>query len=132
LEIVMLQATCGKCGEIFVPADEQDLEHGIRNDGEPCGGTGVDLGGWVFTGDHLELVGSQSLGTMLAIAMDDLNEEDTRSDAELEAYAEFWQVVEDAVDGRRFGTLPDVTAMQEIETARTMFLEAMKEARRDR
>lgn len=44
---MMLEATCGRCGETFVPADENDLEHGVREDGTACGGTGVIDGAWI-------------------------------------------------------------------------------------
>lgn len=37
---ISLEATCGGCGETFVPADENDLEHGEREDGTPCGSRG--------------------------------------------------------------------------------------------
>lgn len=37
---VHLLATCTRCGESFVPADEQDLVHLVREDGEECGGRG--------------------------------------------------------------------------------------------
>jgi hypothetical protein len=40
------EAQCQKCGEIFNPADENDLEHGMRDDEQECGGQGVLLGGW--------------------------------------------------------------------------------------
>lgn len=44
----MLEAHCGLCGETFVPADEDDLEHGLRKDETPCGGQGEITGTWVF------------------------------------------------------------------------------------
>lgn len=48
----MLEATCGKCGETFNPTGEEDgwpdaPEHEWREEiGQPCGGTGVNLGDW--------------------------------------------------------------------------------------
>lgn len=41
-----LEARCGACGDTFNPADEDDLVHVARVDGEPCGGVGELLGGW--------------------------------------------------------------------------------------
>lgn len=51
----MLEAQCTKCGDAFVPADENDLEHFVRtsddeHQGEPCGGRGVILGEWITRG----------------------------------------------------------------------------------
>lgn len=43
----MLEAECTECGETFVPADEDDLIHGLRADETPCGGLGVIVGRWV-------------------------------------------------------------------------------------
>lgn len=43
---IMLEAVCGKCGETFIPCDENDTEHIEREDGEPCGGTGEIIGEW--------------------------------------------------------------------------------------
>lgn len=36
----MLEATCGKCGETFNPADVQDIIHMTKEEGSFCGGTG--------------------------------------------------------------------------------------------
>lgn len=36
----MLEATCGKCGETFIPSDVQDIIHTTKEDGTFCGGTG--------------------------------------------------------------------------------------------
>jgi len=44
----MLQARCTKCKETFVPEDENDLEHGVTEMGDPCGGLGVIEGEWVL------------------------------------------------------------------------------------
>lgn len=41
---MIFEAKCQKCGETFNPADDRDLEHGIRDDGEECGGQGTLLG----------------------------------------------------------------------------------------
>lgn len=51
----MLEAQCTKCGDTFVPADENDLEHFVRtsddeHQGEHCGGRGVILGEWITRG----------------------------------------------------------------------------------
>jgi hypothetical protein len=51
----MIEATCTVCGEVFNPADEDDLEHGITDMGEECGGLGVIDGEWLLLGfdpDH--------------------------------------------------------------------------------
>ena len=45
----LLEAVCGECAETFIPADEDDLEHGEREDGTPCGGPGIIVGAWHFT-----------------------------------------------------------------------------------
>ena len=45
--MVALEAECPKCGETFNPLDEKDLEHIETEAGEPCGGNGVLMGGWV-------------------------------------------------------------------------------------
>lgn len=37
----MLEATCTKCKETFVPADETDTLHLETEQGTPCGGQGV-------------------------------------------------------------------------------------------
>lgn len=42
----MLEAKCTKCGETFIPADENDTEHVQREDGTPCGGAGRIAGEW--------------------------------------------------------------------------------------
>ena len=39
-EITHLLAECSKCGERFVPADEEDTVHLVRDDGTECGGQG--------------------------------------------------------------------------------------------
>lgn len=41
-----LEAVCGKCGETFVPHDEDDLIHGETEDGKPCMGQGRITGAW--------------------------------------------------------------------------------------
>lgn len=38
--MTMLEAECSKCGETFVPADEEDTIHLFREDGTECGGQG--------------------------------------------------------------------------------------------
>jgi hypothetical protein len=43
---MIYEAECKKCDEIFNPDSEEDLEHIAREDGTPCGGTGVMLGTW--------------------------------------------------------------------------------------
>jgi hypothetical protein len=35
---VCWHAVCGKCSEVFNPADEQDVIHLVRADGQECGG----------------------------------------------------------------------------------------------
>jgi hypothetical protein len=35
------EGLCSKCGEIFIPADFDDLEHLEREDGTECGGPGI-------------------------------------------------------------------------------------------
>lgn len=45
--MAMLEAHCRRCGEVFVPADEDDLIHLIKEDGSDCGGTGVVAGEWL-------------------------------------------------------------------------------------
>lgn len=45
----MTEAFCTKCRETFVPDGPDDLEHGVREDGEPCGGMGQITGDWVYT-----------------------------------------------------------------------------------
>jgi hypothetical protein len=42
----MLEARCAKCGETFNPADETDLEHGLTEAEEECGGAGEIIGEW--------------------------------------------------------------------------------------
>lgn len=42
----IIEARCGKCGELFNPCDEDDTVHIQRMDGEECGGQGVILGHW--------------------------------------------------------------------------------------
>jgi len=37
---MMLEAICDKCGETFIPSDEEDIMHFIRNDGTDCNGLG--------------------------------------------------------------------------------------------
>lgn len=37
---VHLLMICNDCGESFVPADEEDVIHGVREYGEMCGGQG--------------------------------------------------------------------------------------------
>jgi hypothetical protein len=43
----MTEAVCGRCEETFNPADENDLEHIERADGQPCGGRGEVVGTWI-------------------------------------------------------------------------------------
>lgn len=40
------EAICEKCGEVFNPVDDQDLEHIEKSDGTPCGGQGELTGSW--------------------------------------------------------------------------------------
>lgn len=40
------EAICRRCGETFNPADESDLMHYERVDGQPCNGLGELLGSW--------------------------------------------------------------------------------------
>lgn len=42
----MLEAICERCGETFIPADEDDTEHAARADGTECGGQGEIVGCW--------------------------------------------------------------------------------------
>lgn len=44
------EARCGECGEIFNPVDDDDLIHGARGNGDPCGGRGVMLGAYYLGG----------------------------------------------------------------------------------
>jgi hypothetical protein len=44
----MLEAECRKCGETFIPQDEDDLIHIERSDGTECGGE-CDIIRWVMT-----------------------------------------------------------------------------------
>jgi hypothetical protein len=44
--MMILEARCQRCHEIFNPADEEDLTHLVRYDGEECGGPGVIFGSW--------------------------------------------------------------------------------------
>lgn len=34
------EAICHKCGEMFVPAYDDDLIHGVKENGDPCSGQG--------------------------------------------------------------------------------------------
>lgn len=45
----MFEAKCGKCGEVFNPADESDTVHIVRADGAECGGQADpdSFGEWV-------------------------------------------------------------------------------------
>lgn len=43
---IIIEAHCGGCGETFVPSDETDLYHGIKNDGTECGAKADAVGGW--------------------------------------------------------------------------------------
>lgn len=36
----MLEAICNRCGQTFVPADENDLTHEVKDNGQSCGGRG--------------------------------------------------------------------------------------------
>lgn len=49
----MLEAECIVCQETFVPADEDDLIHGVHEDGTPCGGQGVITGEWLTREEKL-------------------------------------------------------------------------------
>ena len=42
----MIEAKCNDCNETFIPDGEGDLIHGVREDGEMCGGQGVIVGEW--------------------------------------------------------------------------------------
>lgn len=44
--IVIREAVCSRCGETFVPCDDDDLEHCVTEMGEPCGGRGTMVGAW--------------------------------------------------------------------------------------
>lgn len=46
---MMLEAKCRKCGEIFIPHDENDIDPVEREDGQPCGGVGDVYGAWEVT-----------------------------------------------------------------------------------
>jgi hypothetical protein len=50
---MMLEATCGRCGETFIPESEQpdDLIHGVTELGDECGGTGIVDGAWIAPGE---------------------------------------------------------------------------------
>lgn len=52
---MMLEATCGRCGETFVPESEQpdDLIHGVTELGAECGGTGTVDGAWYAPGESM-------------------------------------------------------------------------------
>lgn len=43
---MIIEAECQKCGEIFNPHTEEELEHYVREDGTECGGEGVITGTW--------------------------------------------------------------------------------------
>ncbi len=60
---MILEARCGRCSEIFNPHSEEpaDLEHGIREDGEECGGLGEILGAWGGCAPHDWLEGADGL-----------------------------------------------------------------------
>lgn len=40
------EAICGLCWETFNPAGHDDLIHGFKENGEPCGGVGTMMGAW--------------------------------------------------------------------------------------
>ena len=45
----MLEAICGRCGETFIPHDENDTEHGWSEDQRAvCGGEGTITGEWFY------------------------------------------------------------------------------------
>jgi hypothetical protein len=44
--IMIYEATCDRCGETFNPLGETDLIHGVREDGDECGGPGRLVGTW--------------------------------------------------------------------------------------
>lgn len=44
--IIIREAVCSRCGETFVPCDDDDLEHCVTEMGEPCGGRGTMVGAW--------------------------------------------------------------------------------------
>lgn len=52
---MMLEATCGRCGETFVPESDQpdDLIHGVTELGDECGGTGTVDGAWYAPGEPM-------------------------------------------------------------------------------
>jgi hypothetical protein len=43
---MMIEATCARCEETFIPTDESDTEHIARMDGSECGGFGEITGEW--------------------------------------------------------------------------------------
>jgi hypothetical protein len=43
----ILEAVCGKCGETFNPADEDDTIH-LGTNSHPCGGQGEITGEWIM------------------------------------------------------------------------------------
>lgn len=47
MNVIGFEAKCRKCREAFSPADENDLTHLERLDGQECGGQGELVGGWV-------------------------------------------------------------------------------------
>jgi hypothetical protein len=46
LNIISYEARCTVDGETFIPADEEDLIHLVREDGTECGEQGILLGAW--------------------------------------------------------------------------------------
>lgn len=45
----MIEAECQECKEIFMPNDEEDIEHVVRLDGKECGGLGIILGRYILS-----------------------------------------------------------------------------------
>lgn len=45
--ILHLEAICNTCHETFLPADETDTIHGVKDDGTDCGQQGTITGSWV-------------------------------------------------------------------------------------
>jgi uncharacterized OB-fold protein len=61
---VIREARCRKCGDTFVPADENDLEHFVRtsndeHEGEPCGGAGVIIGSYYTLAEAAAAIGAE-------------------------------------------------------------------------
>lgn len=52
MKMELIEARCRKCKELFVPADEDDLIHLVKEDSSECGGEGEILG--VYTAPRTE------------------------------------------------------------------------------